>query len=374
MTRHRFFLPAVLAAGMTIPAAASASTATTAPDATSMTAETTDDTTAETTATTQPVATTAAVTTTEAPPTTPAPEIVRMPLTGVPVPTEADIPQRPAIVVKIDNAPGARPQTGFNAADIVFEEIVNHNLTRFGMVFHSQGSDPVGPIRSARLQDVDLFGAFQQPIFVWSGGNPTVSAAIASSDFHSIDGSGPGMFRSRDRRSPHNLYDATTDLWGALPDLTTPPPAQFEYRDDGVEPAGDPSRGVGLRLDSIEAEWTWSAESQLYERTMNGDEHDDAASGRVTTNNVVVLAMEYAPGISGSPDAQTIGEGEAFVFSGGHYVHGRWSRADRLEPFTLTADDGSPILLTPGRTFVELPRVGNTLPFPADTPTTTSAG
>ena len=29
-------------------------------------------------------------------------------------------------------------------------------------------------------------------------------------------------------------------------------------------------------------------------------------------------------------------------------------RVNRTDPFTLTADDGSPILLTPGRTFVEL--------------------
>ena len=67
------------------------------------------------------------------------------------------------------------------------------------------------------------------------------------------------------------------------------------------------------------------------------------------------------PGVFLAPD----GTGEAFVFTAGSYVHAIWSRNDRLEPFTLTADDGSVVALTPGRTFIELPRVGHTLPLPA---------
>jgi hypothetical protein len=117
----------------------------------------------------------------------------------------------------------------------------------------------------------------------------------------------------------------------------------------------------------VRAGWRWDVSQSLYLRTTQGARHNDALGGQVSTNNVVVLSMEYLPGISGSPDAQTIGSGEVFVFSGGDYVHGTWSRDDRLKPYTLTADDGSPIVLTPGRTFVELPRntSGNVEPQPA---------
>ena len=41
--------------------------------------------------------------------------------------------------------------------------------------------------------------------------------------------------------------------------------------------------------------------------------------------------MVYYPGISGSPDAQSMGSGDVWVFSGGHKVHGTWTRADRLQ-------------------------------------------
>ncbi|MFZ9370072.1 MAG: DUF3048 domain-containing protein, partial [Ilumatobacteraceae bacterium] len=59
--------------------------------------------------------------------------IVRAPLTGAQAPDETVI-GRPAMVVKIDNHPKARPQWGLNQADIVFEENVEQ-LTRFAAVF-----------------------------------------------------------------------------------------------------------------------------------------------------------------------------------------------------------------------------------------------
>lgn len=315
--------------------------------------------------------TSAAPTTTAAPPTTVAettttvPAAPVYPLTGVEV-TDPAVAARPALVVKIDNATGARPQTGMNEADIVVEEIVNDSLTRFAFVFHSQGSDPVGPIRSGRLQDIDLFGAFNRPLFAWSGGNPTVTAAIRASDLIELGPQRANVyFRSSDRKVPHNLYSTTTDLWGKAPADAQPPQQQFAYRSAAEPVAGVPSPGAVVTLDSIDVRWDWDAAAGVYLRTMEGKPHDDTQSGRVNTNNVVVLEMTYLPGISGSPDAQTIGSGQAFVFTGGQYIHGTWSRDDRLAPFTLTADDGSIIELTPGRTFIELPREGNTLAMPA---------
>ena len=89
----------------------------------------------------------------------------------------------------------------------------------------------------------------------------------------------------------------------------------------------------------------------------------------MTTNNVVVLAMDYLPGISGSPDAQTLGTGEAFVFTGGNYIHGTWSRNDIHDRSRSSPTTAAPSLLQPGRTFIELPRLDSTLPLrPSLTP------
>ena len=303
--------------------------------------------------------------TTVAPTTTTDPGPPVYPLTGIPV-ADPVIAARPALVVKIDNAGGARPQTGFNAADIVFEEIVNAHITRFAMVFQSRDSDPVGPIRSGRIQDINLFGSYNRPLFAWSGGNKTVTAAVDASDLVNLSQLRVGVyFRTTDKPVPHNLYSRTSALWKKAPAGSQPPVRQFSYRRDGDAVAGSPSAGVDVKLDSINVNWKWNAAKGLYFRQMGGKNHFDAAGGQVTTNNVVVLAMNYLPGISDSPDAQTIGTGEAYVFTGGNYVHATWTRTDRLLPFVLTADDGSVVGLTPGRTFVELPRVDLTQPLPA---------
>jgi hypothetical protein len=322
------------------------------------TAEATTTTAAATTTTTE-----AATTTTDAATTTTVPAEPVYPLTGVANPDPV-VAARPALIVKIDNASGARPQSGFNEADLVFEEIVNDHITRFAMVFQSGDSDPVGPIRSGRIQDVALFTALDHPLFAWSGGNSTVTNEINSSDLVNIGPSRAAVYhRTSDRKVPHNLYSNTAALYTQTPAFAPPAKQQFAYREPGAPAAGTPSAGVEVKLDSIDVSWDWNAKDGVYYRTMEGSRHMDRNSGQVSTNNVVVLSMDYAPGISGSPDAQTLGKGEVFVFTGGNYIHGTWTRNDIHDPFALVADDGKVIQLQPGRTFVELPRLDSTLPF-----------
>jgi Protein of unknown function (DUF3048) N-terminal domain/Protein of unknown function (DUF3048) C-terminal domain len=361
--RHRL-ASTVLAGGLLAVAAACSSGSDASTATTEAAPETTDPPTTTRKTTTTTSTTEATTTTTAAPTTTTEVVIPRMPLTGVPLAFGETAPARPALVVKIDNAPAARPQTGFNAADIVYEEIVNDSLTRFAMVFHSQGSDPVGPIRSGRIQDVDLFGSFHRPLFAWSGGNAAVTNAIRSSDLVELNQGAAGMFRQRGRRSPHNLYGTTTTFWEQAIPEQGPPPQQFAYRNDGEAPMGTPAAGVDVQLDSIRAHWTWDPAAGVYLREMNGAAHTDAATGeQISAQNVVVLEMSYLPGISGSPDAQSVGGGKAYVFTGGNMIEGNWLRPDRLDPFALFDANGVPIELTPGRTFIELPREGNTASF-----------
>jgi len=322
---------------------------------------------ATTTSTADSTTTTAASTTSSSveETTTTAPAKPIYPLTGVENPDPA-IAARPALIVKVDNVDQARPQSGFNEADIVFEEIINDRYTRFAMVFQSNSADPVGPIRSGRLQDVDLFTMLDHPLFAWSGGNATVTNEINNSELVNIGPSKAAVYyRTKDRKAPQNLYSSTEALYSQTPVYSPAAKQQFAYRPVDAPAAGTPSAGAAITLDIIKARWDWDASQGLYLRSTQGQPHMDRNSGQVSTNNVVVLEMNYLPGISGSPDAQTLGTGEAHVFTGGNYIHGTWTRNDIHDPFTLTADDGTTIQLTPGRTFVELPRPGNTVVLPA---------
>lgn len=330
------------------------------------------DTTAAPSATVAEATTTVAATTTvpstEAPTTTAPVAVPVMPLTGLPVTDEAAA-GRPALVTKIDNHPQARPQFGLNSADIVYEEDVE-NLTRFAAVFQSTVPERVGPVRSGRTQDVDLLGSLNQPLFVWSGGNPNVTRAINDSDLVSLSPSATnnvGFFRERrgNEKSEHTLYARPADMYATFTPLFAPAPSQqFRYRADGEAPAGTPSGGVDLAMDNVEVVWTWDAATSSYLREQDGKPHQDAELGQVNAANVVVLEVDYqpSPADARSPEAQTLGTGVAYVFTGGSLVRGTWERQNRLQPFVLQADDGSIIELTPGRTWVELARVGKTTP------------
>ena len=160
-----------------------------------------------------------------------------------------------------------------------------------------------------------------------------------------------------------NIQIASADFT----ETPTPPPLQFSYRKEGATVTGDPSAGVDLKMDGVNVSWKYDAKSSAYLRFQNGKAHNDAALGQINASNVVVLVVDYVQSAiyAPSPIAQTLGTGEVFLFSGGKAVHGKWSRDDRLKPFTLTADDGQPMLLTPGRTWVELARVDTTTTNPA---------
>ena len=318
---------------------------------------------------TSPVTSTPASTTAETTTTAPV-ELPTFPLTGLPI-TDAAWIDRPALIAKIDNAPGAWPQSGLVAADIVYEENVE-SWTRFAAVFHSQGSDPVGPIRSGRTQDISLGTSLDRPLLVWSGGNGTVTSLINKSDLvnMSVSEAGPngGYYRSSDKRAPHNLFTKTSAIWAAEEGRGGRPSPQFTYRSASDPVPGDPVTGVKVNMDgNMRSSWEWDERSGLYVRNHKDDPHVEADGTRVSTHNVVILVCEYKTSVadSRSPEAQTTGEGVAWVFTGGSMVTGTWSRADKNSGWTLTADDGTEIALTPGRTWVQLIRKGQAAEVPA---------
>ncbi len=78
----------------------------------------------------------------------------------------------------------------------------------------------------------------------------------------------------------------------------------------------------------------------------------------IAPDNVVVQETVYGVSVadSNTPEAETTGTGRVHVFTDGKYISGQWSRANKQAPTTLTDNEGRPILLTPGETWVALAR------------------
>jgi hypothetical protein len=296
-----------------------------------------------------PAATLAPTTTAESTTTTTTLPPILAPLTGLAVDAEVTHPK-------------ARPQWGLNHADIVFEENVEM-LTRFAAVFHSAGSDPVGPVRSGRKQDIDLLESFNAPLFAWSGGNAEVTKLIRASTMvdlsHSAANKAGGYRRESSRSAPHNLLAETTKLWTLAPEGSQAPQPQFVYRgaDEAIPATARESGGVKLSMDGVRVLWEWNAEFSRFLRSQDDKPHVDIEDAQVNSANVVVLFVQYSK--SGySPVAKTKGSGEAWVFTAGKLFQGTWERDDAAKPFTLKDTAGNVIKLTPGNTWVELTRAG----------------
>jgi len=287
------------------------------------------------------------------------------PLTGVAA-DHGDRLARAALFVKIDNHANARPQAGLSQADLVIEERVESNLSRLAAIFHSQDADVVGPIRSTRTTDIDLAALLGRPIYASSGGNDHILAALRRANVVDVghNRGGAGFWRQSGRPAPHNLFASTVELRAKAGEQPPAPAPIFAYRAEGDPlPAGAvPANGVALRLGGPEvSRFTWDAGRAAWLRSQSGSPHVDTDGVQLAPANVVVLEIPYrfsSGSTESSPHGITTGEGRALVFTGGHVVEGRWVRPGPGDGLQLLAADGSPIALSPGQTFLELPPSG----------------
>jgi hypothetical protein len=297
-------------------------------------------------------------------PTTSAPPAV-FPLTGLPTGGDAKA-ARPALSVKVDNTRKARPQAGLNDADLVHEELVEGGLTRLLVTYHSKDAGEVAPVRSVRPVDGPLLRQLGGGLFAFSGGAAGVVDRVrpaSGATFVGIRQAPAAYRRAPDRPAPYNVVTSTAALYEAgrrlAPGLRPPPP----FLSFAAEPpaGGRPVRQARLRFSpSSRAAWRWDAAAGRFVREQDGTQ-DRLVDGRpVTTDNVVVLRvairLDENRDVLGNrtPDPVVIGQGRAWLLRDGRLVAGTWRRPSAAQPLRLLGQDGKPLALRPGRTWVEL--------------------
>ncbi len=273
-------------------------------------------------------------------------------------------------MVKIDNAPKARPQIGLNQADVVFEEGVEGGITRFAALFHSEESKPVGPVRSARTTDIRLISALRHPLFAYSGANATFQRYVHEAPLVDVGVRRPSRPLPPGRRparrpttcSPRPRSSSTWRPTGRCRRRPCSPSA----------PRARAASGPGARAVSHARVW-WQA-SKLTEAALGlGRRPPRAGAGprtarptstapgkQVTPANVVVQFVTYhdtgqvdSTGTA-VPEADVVGEGDAWVLTGGMLIPCRWSKASDTDITRYTDASGAEVQLAPGKTWVEL--------------------
>ena len=314
---------------------------------------TTSSTIARTTTTSaSPTSTTVAATTTTA-----APGPV-FPFTGLPA-SDPAVLNRPAFVIKINNDPEANPQNGINQADLVFEERIGPGDTRFLSVFQSTAAEKIGSIRSVRASDLHIIPALSTPLVAFSGGNENLLPVVRRTDL--IDASydkHPDLYTFGKRKTRYNEFFTSSEaVWSVTPEGKGAPAPISTFRPAGQPLAGgQPATHLHWAAESYNIDWNWDAVSSTWKRDMRGAPHLDTEGVQVSAANVVAMVVPYRSAFDDprSPEAVTIGTGEATVLSGGAMVKATWERADDHAPFVFKDAAGKAIDLAPGHTWFEL--------------------
>src|SRR5258708_2103327 len=178
---------------------------------------------------------------------------LRSPFTGAPVPS-----LNRGLAGKIDKLVYARPQTRLTHADIVYVLPVEGGLSRFLAIFSSFYPPVIGPVRSAREDDLELLRQFGRPAFAYSGATaallPYIHRTARIADLY--DGITGGYYRDNSRIAPYNLYAHTRQLIREAPRATRAHDIGFRF---GPPPQGGkvtPSASVAYPAASFR--FTWS--------------------------------------------------------------------------------------------------------------------
>jgi hypothetical protein len=284
------------------------------------------------------------------------------PLTGEPAPN-GQVPPRPALAFKVDNYPTARPQSGLEDADVVFEEPVEGGITRLVAIFQCQEANLVGPIRSARAIDVPILAQLNKPLFVHAGGINPVIALVNDANLYNDDVFTHASIvqHPSGRYAPYDTYASTAAAWALQPGDTAPPAPLYTY--STTVPTGTPVGSVHIPFSGTNNNtWTWSPINGAYLLSIGGVPANVADGGtRIGVQNLVVQTVHttLGPWLENSEgglevQAQLTGSGPLAVFRNGVEITGTWQRASLTDTTSLVAADGSPIALAPGKTWVEL--------------------
>jgi hypothetical protein len=271
---------------------------------------------------------------------------------------------RRAVAVKIDNHWNARPQSGIEQADLVFELLVEAGLTRFIAVFHHSDAEFLGPMRSGRPTDPTLVRPLNGVLTI-SGAQPWVQSRITGAGVPLIGDLGsPITFRRSFRRAPHNLYTNTLELRRVMENRgydVTPPPQLWTFGDFNAPDEAGAEEIFFNWSDTMSVTWRW--DGQQYLRFAGDEPHNWRSEDGETIEQVwadvliVLFADRYtASGSSGSavPAFDTVGSGRALVFAEGRVVEGSWEREGIEDVFALTDADGNEVLVPPGRPWVNV--------------------
>ena len=267
----------------------------------------------------------------------------------------------PVLVVKLDNTPSALPHAGLKAADVVYVEEVEGGLTRLAAVYSTQVPTQIGPIRSARISDMELLRQYGRVAFAFSGSQAKLKPVIASAPLFDVSGdrSGAGYWRQKGRSAPYDFFGNGVSLLARAPQADKAKDVGFRFA-DAAPAGGRPVATVSGHYPATSINFTWDASLHAWRAALGPRPYTAAEDGSaVAPTTVIVQYVAVRPSGYGNsqggvtPLSVTVGSGNALILRDGQAWDAQWSRPSADAPTHFTVG-GADLPLAPGQVWVLL--------------------
>ena len=290
---------------------------------------------------------------------------INSPVNGLIMPSGSN--NKIVIGIKNDNNVRARPQSGPQNADAVFEVLVEGGMTRLINIFYESDTSYHGPIRSARPTDPTVLRPLDG-VLVASGATGGLIPEIIDIGVPVITDRRPEFFRISSRNAPHNLYADTYKL----KNLAISKGYKKSNNPQPLFPWGNPNlntwnNGKSIRLkfsSQTSTTWTWNGSNYVrtyydaYKDSSSSNPHiwinQNGSSGQIAFPTVIALMCEPYMHPLQLPSVKTVGEGRAIIMHGGKMLDAKWKRGSNLDPFHITDSNGNTLYIPKGKPWISL--------------------
>lgn len=271
----------------------------------------------------------------------------------------------PVLVVKLDDTTFAHPQVGLRSADLVYIEQVEGGLTRLAAVFSSKIPSLVGPVRSARISDIELLSQYGKIGFAFSGAQRLLLPEIAKANLFDVGANkfGPKFYSNDPARiTPYAMMLKA-------PDLMTEAVARemhFAHASPMGWTFGDAAPTL-KKIESAHISWpassydvTWSVDEDRWLLTHNGKQDVDDTGYVLGPSTFVVQIVSITDSIfhdkvgGVTPFSATVGEGSCYLLRDGGYIPCTWRRNTPESGTTFYDLNGSEISFARGQIWFAL--------------------
>lgn len=268
-------------------------------------------------------------------------------------------PNGPVYAVKIDNTAAAHPQVGLTKADVVYVEQVEGGVTRLAAIYSSELPRYVGPVRSARVSDLELLRQYGTVGLIYSGAQRKLIRRLKRAPLKlvSFDDSRRGYTRSGARPKPYDVIGTVPTLVRRAGAVSRPTVPGYGF---GPAPLGGrPAARFTARYPGARVSGVWSASQARWLLSMDGRKAMSTEAGQLGPTTFVVQFVTITGSaykdVNGAvtPNSRTVGSGKAMVFRDGQVFDARWSRPRASAPTAYTIA-GQPAVFAPGQVWVAL--------------------